>query len=135
MKTIIERISWAYFSFDGRITRSTWWQWQLPLWLGYALWFGLWYWVGRSDLNPDLGIAILLVPLVPLNWAFCGICAKHWHDRNKSAWWNIVGCSGIGIIWVPVELGCLRGDAVPNDYGPAPIGSSGGISSSGTVRR
>lgn len=70
---------------------------------------------------------------------------KRLHDRGKSGWWIVVfwlgpsALSGIGStshastsfvfhlagfavsVWAFVELGCLRGTAGPNEYGPDPL--------------
>jgi uncharacterized membrane protein YhaH (DUF805 family) len=87
------------------------------------------------------GIVYLVLLVVGI---FIGI--KRLHDRDKSGWWLLVfylapmilsGLSGAlsrdGIavvfalgslaisIWAFIELGCLRGTAGPNKYGPDPL--------------
>jgi len=76
------------------------------------------------------------------------ITGKRWHDRNKSAWWNllwlipallaapltimsfmaspslghwVLAILFIGVIWTLVECGFLRGTAGDNRYGPDPL--------------
>jgi uncharacterized membrane protein YhaH (DUF805 family) len=73
----------------------------------------------------------------------CIVGIKRLHDRNKSGWWlllfyllsgvlDVVGMTGklpllfelgsVAIsIWALVELGCLRGTAGTNEYGPDPL--------------
>jgi uncharacterized membrane protein YhaH (DUF805 family) len=73
----------------------------------------------------------------------CIVGIKRLHDRNKSGWWlllfyllsgvlDVAGMTGklpllfelgsVAIsIWALVELGCLRGTAVTNQYGPDPL--------------
>jgi uncharacterized membrane protein YhaH (DUF805 family) len=89
------------------------------------------------------GVLILLAILVGV-WIGLAVAIKRLHDRDKSAWWlllfylvpsilpNIGGHAGpaeivlaligLGIsIWAFVEIGCLRGTAGPNRYGPDPL--------------
>jgi len=79
------------------------------------------------------------------------VAAERLHDRNKSAWWlvafylvpgvlgqfgkfvwsagaagtvlqSILALAGFALtIWGFVEIGCLRGIAGPNTYGPDPL--------------
>ena len=65
------------------------------------------------------------------------VCAKRWHDRDKSGWWNLsmpavilvvtallilgmesmVTLVGLGVgTWWLIELGCLAGTDGPNRY-------------------
>jgi uncharacterized membrane protein YhaH (DUF805 family) len=78
-------------------------------------------------------------------WSFFATGIKRLHDRSKSGWWILAfwlgpsALSGIGStstasssfvfnlaafavsVWGFVELGCLRGTAGPNEYGPDPL--------------
>jgi uncharacterized membrane protein YhaH (DUF805 family) len=77
-------------------------------------------------------------------WIGLAVVTKRLHDRDKSAWWLILfyfappilqgigrrsGAAGfvliligLGIgIWAFVEIGCLRGTAGLNSYGPDPL--------------
>lgn len=81
-------------------------------------------------------------------WIHSAVAVKRLHDRDKSAWWYLlygvtplalfIGAlylytarafdvasilfvvSIVGLTWVIVELGFLRGTDGPNRYGPAP---------------
>jgi uncharacterized membrane protein YhaH (DUF805 family) len=87
-------------------------------------------------------LLILIVVYIPLiiSGVFVGI--KRLHDRDKSGWWLLVFyllptvLNGLAdtsaifslaafavTIWGIVELGCLRGTAGPNKYGPDPLAS------------
>jgi uncharacterized membrane protein YhaH (DUF805 family) len=44
---------------------------------------------------------------------------KRFHDRDKSGWWVLIGLIPIiGAIWLPIELGFLKGTPRPNRFGP-----------------
>ena len=101
------------FSFDGRITRSTYWvRGILPM-------------TGATAAALFLvmaGVWVLAAPFAPLlMWAGYALNAKRWHDRDKSGWWSlIVLVPYIGALWALVELGFLAGTSGPNRYGPQP---------------
>jgi uncharacterized membrane protein YhaH (DUF805 family) len=95
-------------------------------------------------------IMIVLVFIPWLLWGF-SITTERLHDRDKSAWWLVVfylvpgalgqlakaawfpGAAGTVLhyvlalagfavtIWGFVEIGCLRGTAGSNTYGPDPL--------------
>ncbi len=49
------------------------------------------------------------------------ICAKRFHDRNRSGWWNLmVLVPVIGWAWMTVELLIMPGSPGDNRYGPHP---------------
>jgi len=92
---------------------------------------------------------IIMVVLVFIPWLLWGISitTERLHDRDKSAWWLVVfymvpgvlgqlantawfaGTAGAALqyaglalsIWGFVEIGCLRGTAGTNAYGPDPL--------------
>ena len=81
----------------------------------------------RTGLHPvafggALGMAISVVFGIALLWPGICVAGKRWHDRGKSAWWMLISIVPIvGLIWVFVENGCLRGAVGPNAYGPDPL--------------
>ncbi len=104
-----------YLSFDGRISRSTFWlKGFLPIFvvnLVVSVVLGL---IG-------LDILAYIVSLV-LIWPMLAITAKRWHDRDKSGLWNLlylVVC--IGWIWSLVECGFLKGSDGDNKFGSDPV--------------
>ena len=55
-------------------------------------------------------------------WSGFSLSAKRWHDRNKSAWWILIGLIPvIGEIWTLAETGLMRGTDGPNQYGDDPL--------------
>jgi uncharacterized membrane protein YhaH (DUF805 family) len=120
----------------GRINRQNWWLGLLVLSVAYWIFANIIGLIvgGRivAGLNPGnpqfLGQAIgaLVAPLVVLTavflWPTLAICAKRWHDREKSGWWTLIMLIPVvGLIWIAVELGFLRGTEGPNQYGADPL--------------
>lgn len=110
------------FSFSGRISRS-------QFWLGYfiqlvGLGFGyLCLIYGQVNQN-IIALVGSLVVFLPLIWVGLSVMAKRYHDRDKSAWWILIGLIPIvGGIWQLIELGMLKGTEGSNDYGPDPCHS------------
>jgi uncharacterized membrane protein YhaH (DUF805 family) len=84
-------------------------------------------------------VLVVYIPMI-VSGIFVGI--KRLHDRDKSGWWLLLfylvpallnelsnasflfSLASFAIsIWAFVELGCLRGTAGPNKYGPDPLAS------------
>jgi uncharacterized membrane protein YhaH (DUF805 family) len=132
-------LRWILFSFQGRIPRSTYWAASIGLIvLSYALLTGLAV-VGMviaAELVPpdpdpfaaeppllNILFVIWFIPwaIVTL-WIQFAIQAKRCHDRDKSAWWILMGMVPyIGPLWAFIELGCLEGYHGRNQYGPDPL--------------
>jgi uncharacterized membrane protein YhaH (DUF805 family) len=125
-----------FTSFEGRINRQKWWLGLIVLmvvqWIFYiviGMIFGGGMMVGMDPENPESvsrAMSALMIPLFILIliflWPTLAIYAKRWHDRDKSGWWSlIILIPLIGPIWVLVELGFLRGNEGPNQYGPDPL--------------
>jgi uncharacterized membrane protein YhaH (DUF805 family) len=110
------------FSFSGRIGRA-------QYWMGYFIQLALaalaWMCLLTGQANGN--ILLMLVPivlLIPVLWMALAVMAKRYHDRDKSAWWILIGLIPIvGGIWQLIELGMLRGTDGSNDYGPDPCHS------------
>lgn len=104
------------FSVRGRINREPFWLFMLAL-LSASLA------VGRLAEVLDAPVLPLLFDLAML-WPAIAVSAKRWHDRDKSAWWMLIGLIPIvGNIWALVETGFLRGTSGPNRFGPPPAGT------------
>ena len=70
----------------------------------------------------QLGATGMLVALASVYFAIA-LCAKRWHDRNKSGWWTLTRIIPIiGGIRLPMEPGMLEGTRGANQYGPDPLG-------------
>jgi len=110
--------SGLFFSFEGRIARSTFW--TMTLLLAVVSWV-----IGAILLaiigNPEVTLIVVALLDIPFIWATLAIQVKRWHDRDKSGWWILISLIPLfGGIWALVETGFLRGTVGPNRYGEDP---------------
>jgi uncharacterized membrane protein YhaH (DUF805 family) len=112
------------FSRHGRIGRANYWL-GVGVTVPLAL---LQIYLDRSvaDMG-DLAPAAAIFAIGILNlWISLCVAIKRYHDRGKSGWWVLICLIPlVGAIWQLVELGTMRGDEGPNEYGPDPLQSSG----------
>ncbi len=122
-------ITKIWFSFEGRISRSTWWmKYFLPV-LGISIALnildmilGTMWVIAPADPYTGMpeqsaGILSMIFGLVSI-WIGLAAGAKRLHDRNKSGWWQLLWLVPIiGWIWMFVLLGFLRGTVGPNRFG------------------
>lgn len=110
-----------FFSFQGRVTRSTYWlKYYLPYIAIYVLLIGLDVVAGSADTNAGIGIFSGIFALAAI-WPSLAISVKRCHDRNRSGWFLLIGLIPIVNFWLLIELGFLRGTEGPNQYGPDPL--------------
>jgi uncharacterized membrane protein YhaH (DUF805 family) len=120
-----------FFTWQGRISRSSWWiglsiivvlggLWQLLIFIaeetssGVARAFPVAYGIAMNAL-----FALLV-------WLLLMLHARRWHDRNKPGAMALIGfIPVIGQIWLLVELGLLQGSTGPNRYGNDPLKAAG----------
>ncbi len=100
------------FSTDGRIDRATFWKTLVVLvligWIGYLLAFQAGGWA------QPIGFLVLAA----LIWPIVTVCAKRWHDLDRSAWWVLLLLApGIGLLITLAILGFRTGENGPNDFG------------------
>lgn len=115
----------SLFSFQGRISRQ-------PFWMGILGVYGFIAILGiimsafsDADGNSPYD-GILVVALLPCIWIGLAIQVKRWHDRGRSGWRVLVNLIPIiGLIWVLVELGFLKGTTGENKYGDDPLSAVG----------
>ncbi|MDA8105787.1 MAG: DUF805 domain-containing protein [Nitrospiraceae bacterium] len=111
-------MKWFLFSFKGRISRQPFWAFTLCaglIWLILSLLLG----IDILHRNKDVKS---LIPMLILLWPSLAAQAKRWHDRDKSAWWILIGLIPIvGPIWTFVETGCLAGTEGENRFGEDPL--------------
>lgn len=131
------------FSFRGRINRAKFWAVYLPV---IALALVLQYLrVASPSLAADDGfwLVVASAAALVLVWIFFAIQTKRWQDQGKSARWRILlnFIPVVGIAWIFVECGMLRGTVGANEYGPDPLeperasgGDSGGAVVTGVAR-
>lgn len=110
-----------WFSFSGRIPRKVYWLYFfLPVMvIAFLLGFLV---AAMGDGGDSKGASLAEVVFqLALVWPALAVSAKRWHDRNKSAWWILIGLIPIvGNIWALVENGILRGTVGPNRFGGDP---------------
>ena len=114
------------FLFKGRINRAKYWLIQLLMLVTILSLFILGLSTGRSDNDPVIGnesdvgrIVIVVLFGIIFGWINLAIQIKRWHDRDRSGWWVFIELIPfIGTIWAFVELGCLKGTAGENRFGP-----------------
>jgi uncharacterized membrane protein YhaH (DUF805 family) len=120
------------FSFSGRINRAKYWAFTLLLLVVLIAVFSVVLFVPTM-----FTFIVFLVALVPIVVAGLAIGIRRLHDRDKSGWWILLFYWLPGAAWLLyavafalsawgfVELGCLRGTAGPNRFGPDPLATSG----------
>ena len=104
-------------SFDGRIKRFAWWAVIAPIFILNFIAEMI------SIIYPNILIIQVFPPIFYLAtlWPFLAVSAKRLHDRNLSGFWILLTLFPIlGMLWMIVECGCLKGTEGENEYGPAP---------------
>ena len=137
------------FGASGRINRAKYWR-SFLIYIVAGLLAAVILLTAAGIAAPLFIIMIVLVFIPWLLWGF-SITTERLHDRDKSAWWVVVfylvpgalgqsakaawfpGAAGTVLhyvlalagfaltIWGFVEIGCLRGTAGSNTYGPDPL--------------
>ncbi len=137
------------FGASGRINRAKYWR-SIFLFIVAGLMTAVILFTAAGIAAP-LFIIMVIVVLIPwLLWGV-SFTTERLHDRDKSAWWLVVfylvpgilgqqakaawfgGAPGMALhyilalasfaltVWGFVEIGCLRGTAGSNTYGPDPL--------------
>lgn len=134
-----------YFSFTGRVNRSVYWR-RYLLWpIGISIFILLDYILPpdlKADLAafheatrkstlplpdlPDIFIPVLIsIGVILGTWVSLAVTAKRYHDRDKSARWMLIALIPvIGIIWLLIELGFLKGTDGTNRFGSDPLATN-----------
>ena len=137
------------FGAGGRINRARYWR-SVLIYIGAGMMTAVILFTAAGVAAPLLIIMVVIVLIPWLLWGF-SFTTKRLHDRDKSAWWLVVfylvpgvlgrfagsmwfsGAAGwatnyiltlasfVLTIWGFVEIGCLRGTAGSNTYGPDPL--------------
>jgi len=108
-----------FFSFEGRVPRKVFWlHGVLGAYIGTIL---LTMIIAGIAGAVGAWLLILIVPIVIGGlWATLAIFAKRWHDRDKSAWWILIGLVPIIGLWQIIECGFLESSQGDNRFGSAP---------------
>lgn len=109
---IIDLMKFVYLSHEGRISRSTYWIFSLPLLPIYYL-FGYY----ANTINTFVFIVVMIL----ISYTGIMISIKRCHDRNKSGFFTLILAVPIVSLWPTIELGFLKGTEGENKYGPDPL--------------
>lgn len=105
-----------YVTFSGRAARSEFWYWTLfnvLLGIGAGILDGAL--LSDNDYSPISSLVSLALFLPSLAVAF-----RRLHDIDRTAWWLLLGFTGIGII-VLIYWDCQKGTDGPNRFGADPF--------------
>ncbi len=116
----------VWFSFQGRIGRSTYWLFYfLPVFVLMIV---------ANVLDPVLGTIHVTESGIPLGiigslfglfslWPLFAAGAKRCHDRGRSGWFQLIYLIPFfGGLFMFIYLGFLKGTDGPNRFGPDPLG-------------
>jgi uncharacterized membrane protein YhaH (DUF805 family) len=126
-----------FFKFNGRINRGKYWLAALVYFVIYIVLGIVGYATDQSFVFQGINGIVILISSIAVG-------VKRLHDRNKSGWYlllfyilpGILVLIGVALgltsdgstliasligVWAFIELGCLRGTIVQNQYGPDPI--------------
>lgn len=100
----------------GRISRRSFWLWGVLGLSGLTLLIRALADIARIEPRHGEGLANLL-----LLWPAIAISAKRWHDRGRSAAWVLIALVPVvGVLWMLIDNGFVRGDRGANRFGPPP---------------
>lgn len=118
-----------FFSFSGRINRSTWWTYTLSLGVLQCIVSGFYLMIARISSSDVLSFGILTFLFSTISllfvWPGLALSVKRCHDRNKSGWFYLVSLVPFLGIWYIVEIFFLKGSSGANPYGEEPEYHSG----------
>jgi len=109
---------WLLFSFQGRISRKTFW-----IFNGFIFIAGMMLGLMTEPVNSieDISNAHIFF-MVWMLWPNMAIQAKRWHDHDKSALWLLVNfIPYIGPLWALASNGITPGTKGENRFGPDPL--------------
>ncbi|MBI2994385.1 MAG: DUF805 domain-containing protein [Gammaproteobacteria bacterium] len=127
-------LSEQLLSFNGRLNRQPWWILGISvsavavvLQVVVSITLGTVSAPGEAGAPPGMaggglaGIIVLIVSLAAL-WINLALTAKRFHDRDKSAWWILIGLIPVvGALWILVDCGFLKGTEGDNRFGANPL--------------
>lgn len=122
-------VSYVWFSLSGRINRKTYWLtgivgvFLVEILYELAVNGALMAASALLPIGEEVFLIATLATLVPfmvfMMWTGIALSFKRLHDRNRSAWFMLIGLIPvIGAIWLLVELTFLRGTPGDNRFGP-----------------
>jgi uncharacterized membrane protein YhaH (DUF805 family) len=106
------------FTTDGRVSRSTFWNFNVGLFLLTGL-LGV---VLDSTILPEWLHTVVVLCVFPMLLLSIIVQIKRWHDLDKSGWWVFINLIPFaGGLWTLIECGCCRGTQGMNRFGPDPL--------------
>jgi len=120
MQTEPMTLSQIYFSFEGRIPRSTYWlKYYLPM-MGISILAAILdFSAGTFNEDYSIGLYSSIASLL-LIYPSIAIYVKRVHDRGRTGWFVLLMAIPLVNIWPAVEVMFLRGTYGPNQYGEDP---------------
>ena len=116
-----DSLSMLFFSFEGRVSRSTYWlKYMLPYIAIYFVLAMLDIESGSFDYSTGYGTfsaIFTLLGLIPT----LAIGIKRCHDRNRTGWFLLVSLIPLLNIWLLIEIWFLKGTEGKNKYGQDPL--------------
>jgi uncharacterized membrane protein YhaH (DUF805 family) len=113
-------LSSLLLSWEGRISRSTYWlRFAVPYLVIYMSLLTVDVVAGTSPPKAGMGVFSGIFTLLAL-YPSLAVGIKRCHDRDRSGWFMLVSVIPVVNLWVFVELGLLPGSTGANKYGPAP---------------
>lgn len=123
----------AASSFRGRASRKKFWltlfifvAMYLLACLGWDILFLLaetiaTYWPSFGSVVPPAFAVLVITALIVSFYLVIAVCARRWHDLNRSALWALL-CfvPFVNTLVTIFVLGCIRGTPGPNRFGPDP---------------
>lgn len=109
-----------YFSFSGRIPRSTYWlRFYVPCMLLFLLTLALDFSLGTFNEEYNVGLFGFIFSLALL-YSMVAIYVKRLHDRDHSGWFALLLLVPLVNLWPAIEIMFLRGTKGPNRFGADP---------------
>lgn len=115
------------FSFKGRIPRSQFWGlFYALILLSFIIAFPFAFYdsamktlsIGGIDILGVIGFLVFVLFIVIIT----ATTVKRFHDRDKSGWWSIIALIPyLGILWILIECGFMKGTVGTNKYGEDPV--------------
>jgi uncharacterized membrane protein YhaH (DUF805 family) len=118
-----------YFSFEGRVSRESFWKViigaPLSAFLAVSLLgfisFLITMFAGFKLPSAITTLSFIVIGIFALI-SYASIIVRRFHDRGKSGWWALIGLVPIlGFFWILIECGFLQGDVEESKFGNATL--------------
>ena len=106
-----------YLKFEGRATRGEYWKFVL---IQFVIIIVLEFLIGFFSIGSTFEDILTLVVTLPFILPSLAVQTRRLHDLNRSAWWlllHFVPYAGSFVLFI---ISVMKGNPVPNKYGPVP---------------